>query len=110
MWSLTPRDADRLTLRATHRRIGWAPETIDLERRTDPLRHVVAEGSWPTGTVELASVLDALGIDPDLGRRAVRDQLVATGRKVNNEVLGAATRYRRSQAQTLPPDLLGDHP
>lgn len=97
VWFLTARDAGRLTLRATHRRMNWLPETIELERLTDPLRHRRVIGSWPAGTKALATVLDDLGLLPDAGRIAARTALKEAGHGARNETLAAALNYRRGQ-------------
>ncbi len=102
VWRLLPRDRGRLELRATHRRIPWAPEVVTLERVEDPhLTHRVAGDSWPMGTGELADRLDTLGVALDASRRVAGDALRLAGIGARNDVLGAALRYRRSGLRPL---------
>jgi len=97
VWNLSARDAHRLTLRATHRRMSWVPETVELERMADPLRHRRVLGSWPSGTATLAAILNDLSVPCDAGRPAARQALKDAGQTASNEVLGAALTYRRGQ-------------
>lgn len=97
VWRLTPRDANRLSLRATHRRMAWVPEVIELERRVDPLRHVRVGDSWPAGTTEMAGLLDDLEVPLSAGRRPAADALKAAGHASRAEVVNAAQRWRRAR-------------
>ncbi len=96
VWELNVRDGGAVRMRATHRRVGWAPEVVDLVRHEDPLRHDRAAGTWPPGTKELAAVLDGLEVPDDASRSIARAALKAAGRTGGrNEVLAAALRWRR---------------
>ncbi len=97
VWRLTARDKAGLTLAATHRRMAWVPESVEIQRRTDPLHHVRATGSWPAGTAEVAERLEALGVGPEESRRAAVRRLREDGRGgARNDVVSAAQRYRRT--------------
>ncbi|MCC7364852.1 MAG: AAA family ATPase [Dehalococcoidia bacterium] len=97
-----------IRLRATHRRQAWIPDTVDLLRLTDPLRHVRAAQTWPAGTVEMAALLDELHLPIDVGRVKAREALGAAGKTGRNEVVSAALRYRR-EATTRPGTAPGTH-
>ena len=63
VWKFTRAEAEGVSLRATHRRIGWVPETVNYAAREDPfLRYVPAAGAWPAGTADVAGLLDRLGV------------------------------------------------
>ncbi len=98
VWRLTTRDANGLTLRATHRRVAWIPEELEVVRKSDPLRHERTEGSWPAGTTEAAAVLEELGVGADESRRTAAARLRDAGRGMRTEVVAAAQRYRRSRS------------
>lgn len=98
VWELTPRD-DGIRLRATHRRLGWVPETVDLVRLEDPLRHERAATSWPAGTAEVAKLLDGLDAPLDLGGRRARLLLRESGHQARNETIAAALRWRRQEGE-----------
>ncbi len=97
VWRLTVRDAGALTMKATHRRMAWVPEVVELERKSDPLCHVRILGSWPAGTAEVAKRLEDLGVAVDESRRVASLRLREDGRGgARNEVVAAAQRYRRT--------------
>ena len=101
VWELTAQD-DGIRLRATHRRQSWVPEVVPLLRLSDPLRHERAAHTWPAGTVELAQILDDLAVPRAYGARRVRTVLREDGNKVRNELIAAAIRYRKNEAETCP--------
>jgi len=101
VWRLTPRDGNRYDLQATHRRMGWVPQTTTIHQTADPLAFSVATDSWPAGTREAAERLDALDVPLDHGKTKARAALSAAGIKVSNEALAAGLRWRRTQAETL---------
>jgi hypothetical protein len=94
VWELTPRE-DGVRLRATHRRQGWVPETVDLVRLDDPLRYEMAAESWPLGTAALAATLDRLDIPLEWGGKRVRKALKDAGEKARVQLIVAAIRYRK---------------
>lgn len=97
VWSLDARDGGAVQLRATHRRIGWVPERVDLERLEEPLRHERARSSWPAGTSEVAEVLDRLTVPLDATRREATAALREAGEGRRVEVVNAALRWRRKE-------------
>lgn len=97
VWQLLPRDRGRFTLRATHRRINWVPEQIELEQTSDPLAYSISTDSWPAGTKATADLLDKLQVPIDVGRDKARKAIKFAGEAVNNDALGAAIRWRRSK-------------
>lgn len=120
VWHLAARDPDpdgvsivKLTL--GYSRVGWAPQSIDLRRETNPnLRHIQPlTGSWPAGTKEAADLLDRFDAPIDVSKRKASNLLRDHGWRGRNEVLGAAVRYRRQRAAQGLEDVaprVGDHP
>ena len=100
VWELTAREGSALRLRATHRRLGWVPERVDLVRMDDRdgLRHEIATESYPAGTADVVRLLDELGVPLDASQRGARAQLREASRSASNDVLMAALRYRRNGA------------
>ena len=101
VWLLTRREGGT-RLRATKRRMGWVPEVIDLIRdEGPPLRYVMATGTYPSGTADLAATLDRLGVPTDASRRAAEKTLREAGSGARTGLVAAALRWRRDQAITL---------
>jgi hypothetical protein len=66
----------------------------------DPLRHVPVAQNWPAGTSELARSLEEAGVPIGAPRRQARQMLKDAGLAARNDVLGAALRWRRAQAES----------
>jgi hypothetical protein len=95
-WFLSAADDGGLTLKATHRRLGWVPERVDIVRSDAPLEFSTTAGvTWPAGTREAAELLDRLGVPLDAGRPTARRMLSEAGSAVANRVLTAAIKWRR---------------
>lgn len=101
VWELTRKATDgadeHLTLKATHRRMGWVPEQIDIVRSDDrPPMHRLPAGvtEWPAGTKALADELDAAGVPLSAGRRTLRSEY---GIEAKDRLLGAAQKFRRER-------------
>lgn len=97
VWRMTALD-DGVRLKATHRRLGWVPETVDLVRLDEPLRHERASVSWPAGTKDVADLLDKLDAPVDLAARPARQLLLDAGHQRRMQTVCAALRWRREQA------------
>lgn len=87
----------RFRLRATHRRMGWVPEHVDLVQQDGPLRYEIDTDTWPAGTAEAAAALDRLGVALEATRRTAGAALRANDCGVRNDVLAAALRWRRQK-------------
>jgi hypothetical protein len=101
VWQLT-RDGETFTLKAKKRRMGWIPETVELERNEDTaLRYALtAGGGYPAGTAAVAKQLDDLGVPIDAGYRTASKALKDAGHGTRNATIRAAQKYRRN---ALPP-------
>lgn len=104
VWELTRKasdgDDEHLTLKATHRRMGWVPEVVEIVRVDGeaPMHRLPSgTGQWPEGTKDLADALDAAGVPLSAGRRKVRSEF---GIEARDRELGAAQRFRRDRQMT----------
>jgi len=98
VWSLKPTEGG-LRLKATHRRLSWVPDEINLTRTEDPLRHVASGLGYASGTKELAETLDRLNVPITMGRSKVREVLKEHDIKARNTLLNDAIRWRREAAE-----------
>lgn len=99
VWSLIPRDHGRFDLKATHRRMGWVPEIVNIAQTSDPLEYRLTDDTWPAGTAEIVAALDRLGLPLDIGRPTAAKALRNAGEKARNEAVSAALRFRRLEAE-----------
>lgn len=98
VWRLEVSDAGRATLTSTHRRVSWVPQTVNMQRREEPvLSHVrdALDVMWPAGTKECAELLDALNIPQDAPVRVCTRALREHGQGRRISVITAAQRFRR---------------
>lgn len=94
VFRLTANDAG-LKLRRTHSRIPWVPPEVDLERRSDPLRHTLTTGLWPDGTKEVAALLDQHRVPLDARVADAVQALKGAGCGRRKGVVLAALKWRR---------------
>lgn len=109
VWQLT-RIEDGARLKATHKRMGWVPQTVDLVRVEQPvLRYLPATNrdALPAGTVALGKALDGLGLPLKASRAAARKAMVDAGLTASNDALRAALRWRRDTAERGPGTPIG---
>lgn len=96
VWKLTRTDDGHL-LEATHRRMSWVPEKIELAvgEGTDGVTTFKMRNgpSWPPGTKDVADLLDRLGVPLDMGERTLREKYEVG--EVRRPELRAALKYRR---------------
>jgi hypothetical protein len=92
-----------VAVRATHRRMGWYPERVELEHviAPDGVESLVFTGGpgWPKGTEECAADLDRLDVPLDASKRTTADMLRAAGKGRRDAVVRAAMKYRRTHSE-----------
>ena len=97
VWHLTAEGA-RLRLRATHKRLSWAPDELILTRVLEPrVHHGVVPRKWPAGTAECAALLDRLEVPIDATSRDALSALRTADEGRRREVVCAALRHRRDR-------------
>lgn len=99
VYRLVADDATHLRLTCTHRRVPWVPTSLELVRHEEPiLRHVVVEGSWPAGTVDVAHDLDRLDVPVDAPVSRATAALKVAGSPRRKATVAAAQRYRKARS------------
>lgn len=77
VWAVSRTD-DGQKLKATHRRVGWVPETVDITIPEDDdgqfTFNITGGRSYPEGTAELVALMDSLQIPVETSREAIRKQ------------------------------------
>lgn len=99
VWSFTKRNNTSILLEATHRRMAWIPDKVEIELRENDnrLNHSLTTTEDTPAAVECARWLAALGAPLDLTTRAARSLLKDHGHRAANDILRAALRIRRRQ-------------
>ncbi len=92
-WQLVRTD-DGLVAKATHRRIGWVPESVALAVGGDPVGFHPTPKVWPAGTESTAKLLDQLGIDRNLSVRKTIAALRDHGQAVRQDLVRSALKWR----------------
>lgn len=86
---------ERLKLNATHRRVGWVPETVDIERSVDGVpMHIESTTGYPAGTADLIEILDGLEISSTMSRDKFRAAYPEI--EFSDKIFGHAQRSRRN--------------
>lgn len=98
VWRLS-RAEGGVELRREAARMGWVPERVAFQQHTDPLSYVRVASAWPSGTSEVAGLLDKVGIALDAGERPAGKALREAGHTSTQAVLRAALRWRRENAR-----------
>lgn len=97
VWKFTKRNTTSILMEATHRRMQWIPDKIELElrERDGVLSHEIIGDETSDAAMQLAATLDQLNAAPDITVRAARDLLKQNGIKSASDILRAATRVRK---------------
>lgn len=86
-----------VTLKRTLSRVQWVPAEIRLERREDPLSHVLVDQVLPTGTAEIADDLTRLGVPLDATVDVAQDVLREAGKGRRRATVVAALKLRKQR-------------
>jgi KaiC/GvpD/RAD55 family RecA-like ATPase len=110
VWRLTYGEDQTGTLTATHQRVSWVPSQVPIRRVDEPAtsHRLTQSGSWPSGTKELAEVLEQLGAPIDCSTRDAQRLLKAAGQSRRRALVVAAVKWRRQRTPSLD-DLVADH-
>lgn len=110
VWRLERREGGAITLKATHRRMGWVPEDVELvlgEGRDGMVHRITSGGvSYPTGTGDVVKVMDELGLPLDISKRKAGAAIRAAGRSVDNTLVGPALKWRKAGAMRAVDNVL----
>jgi hypothetical protein len=95
VWQLSAAEGG-VTLKATHRRLGWVPDEVHYRRDEDPvLRHVASADMWPAQTSEIAVLLDRHGVPLDASVRSAVTTLRQAGDCRRQDLIRVALKWRR---------------
>ncbi len=102
VWRFTKRSETSILLEATHRRMQWIPDKVELELHTtnDKLTHRLLGDDIPNAALQLAQTLENITNEPDLSVRTARRLLKEHGIKTSNDTLRQALTARRRQQNT----------
>lgn len=104
VWKLTRHDLSTMKLTATHRRMMWVPETVDIQIEEEPGPTVFTmtdQDLEPTGTWLFVKALDKAGWPTSgkgYGRRETKQWLVSQGFDPSERAVRAAMRIRKRNA------------
>jgi hypothetical protein len=100
VWRFTKRGADNILLEATHRRMSWIPERVEIELRDTPdgLRHTTIQDKPSMAAMQMAHQLRVLGMGTDTTLTAARKTLKERNIKCAQDTLRAALRMMKNDA------------
>lgn len=99
VWRFTKRSETSILIEATHRRMQWIPDKVELELRTvdETLGHRLLGGDVPDAALQLAQTLERLTTEVDLSVRTARRLLKDHGIKTSTDTLRQALTVRKQQ-------------
>jgi hypothetical protein len=97
VWKFTKRNTTSILIEATHRRMQWIPDKIELELREQNgvLMHSIIGDEITDAAQQLAKQLDSIGADVEITARAARELLKKHNIKSASDILRSALRVRR---------------
>ena len=97
VWKFTKRNTTSILIEATHRRMQWIPDKIELELReyNGVLMHSIIGDEITDAAQQLAKQLDNIGAGVDITARAARELLKKHNIKSASDILRSALRVRR---------------
>ena len=102
VWRFTKRAETSILLEATHRRMQWIPDKIEIELREidNILVHRIVNNETTEAVTKLAETLTKINMPPDTSVRAARIILKQHNIKASSDILRNALRLRRQQTDT----------
>jgi hypothetical protein len=99
VWRFTKRSETSILIEATHRRMQWIPDKVELELRTlgDQIKHQLLGDEISDAALQLAQTLDRLTTDVDLSVRTARKLLKDNNIKTSTDTLRQALATRKKQ-------------
>lgn len=101
VWQLT-RNEGGVTLRATHRRMSWVPETvvIEVENEAGWSFRVNDDGRYPVGTKQMAAVASELGLPTSASVKTTAKLCRKAGHSGSTDLFAAVVRWRKKESET----------
>lgn len=102
VWRFTKRAETSILLEATHRRMQWIPDKIEIELREvdNILVHRIVNNETTEAVTKLAETLTKINMPPDTSVRAARIILKQHNIRASSDILRNALRLRRQQTDT----------
>ena len=99
VWRFTKRGADNILLEATHRRMSWIPEKVEIELRDTPqgLRHSTIQDKPSMQALHMAHQMKLMGMGADTTLAAARKILKERDVKCAQDTLRAALRALKNE-------------
>ena len=99
VWRFTKRSETSILMEATHRRMQWIPDKVELELRTvsERLQHLLLGNEIPDAALQLAQTLDRLTDEVDLSVRSARKLLKDNHMKASTDTLRQALNVRKKK-------------
>ena len=99
VWRFTKRNETSILLEATHRRMQWIPDKVEIELTNidDILRHKLLGDEIPDAALQLAQTIDNLTTDVEISVRAARRLLKDHNIKGGTDILRQALAVRRKR-------------
>ena len=98
VWRFTKRGADNILLEATHRRMSWIPEKVEIELRDTPqgLRHSTIQDKPSMAALHMAHQLRMMGMGSETTLASARKILKERDVKCAQDTLRAAVRQLKN--------------
>ncbi len=96
VWSLKAND-DQIVLSRTKTRLGHLEAQVVLQRKIEPLSHVLAPATWPAGTREVVDLLDLLDVSLDATCAIAQTALSKNGTGKRKAAVLYALKYRKQR-------------
>lgn len=97
VWQLTT-TGDQVLLTNKKRRVPYVPDRVALTRQTEPvMSHIINPAGWPSGTREVAQLLDDLGVVINAKAAVAAQALKEAGQGRRRQVVFAAQKLRKER-------------
>lgn len=102
VWKFTKRTQTNILIEATHKRMSWIPDEVEMELREveSNLTHHVVVNEVTDAVTDLAAVLDGFDLPSDASNRDCRNALKENGMKAAQGILAGAIKLRKQRSGT----------
>lgn len=102
VWRFTKRAENNILLEATHRRMSWVPERVEIEmvETAQGLRHQIVHDKPSVAAQTMTVTLTRLGVTSEMSLKEVRTLLKANNIKCAQDTLRAAMHTLRNNRLT----------
>lgn len=99
VWKFTKRTLTNILIQATHKRMQWIPDTVEMELREieGALTHHIMVDEISDAVTDLAGQLDLFDAPVDITNKAARALLKENDVAVANDILSGAIKLRKAR-------------